>query len=316
VTARVRELARGLAFPEGPIVDDDGLLVSEMAAGRVTRLAPDGTTEVVAETGGGPNGLGRLPDGRLLVCQGGGSRWQTRPWPFDLPGSVDLTLPAGPADDALTPQVQVIDPDGTVTTLTDRFVGVDGVERPLGRPSDVCVDAEGGFWMTDGGASHGRDRRMSGLLYGAPDLALGAPLREVLYPLEMPNGVALSRDGAHVYVTETRTRRVWALGVAPGGRVESARGFATVPSGGPMNFGGADGVCVDDAGRVIVATLGTGGVTVFSPAGELLGALVLDDRMTSNVVFDPTSPSLFVTLGSTGAVLVIDDWPAGVVSDP
>jgi gluconolactonase len=316
VTARVRELARGLAFPEGPIVDDDGLLVSEMAAGRVTRLAPDGTTEVVAETGGGPNGLGRLPDGRLLVCQGGGSRWQTRPWPFDLPGSVDLTLPAGPADDALTPQVQVIDRDGAVTTLTDRFVGVDGVERPLGRPCDVCVDAEGGFWMTDGGASHGRDRGMSGLLYGAPDLALGAPLREVLYPLEMPNGVALSRDGAHVYVTETRTRRVWALGVAPGGRVESARGFATVPSGGPMNFGGADGVCVDDAGRVIVATLGTGGVTVFSPAGELLGALVLDDRMTSNAVFDPTSPSLFVTLGSTGAVLVIDDWPAGVVSDP
>jgi gluconolactonase len=316
VTARVRELARGLAFPEGPVVDGDGLLVSEMAAGRVTRIALDGTTTVAAQTGGGPNGLGRLPDGRMLVCQGGGSRWQTRPWPFDLPGSVDLTLPAGPADDAITPQVQVIDPDGTVTTLTDRFVGVDGVERPLGRPSDVCIDAEGGFWMTDGGASHGRDRGMSGLLYGDPDLALGAPLREVLYPLEMPNGVALSRDGAHVYVTESRTRRVWELGVGLGGRVESARGFATVPSGGPMNFGGADGVCVDDDGRVIVATLGTGGVTVFAPDGELLGALVLDDRMTSNAAFDPASRSLFVTLGSTGAVVVVDDWPVGVLDDP
>jgi gluconolactonase len=282
----------------------------------VTRLAPDRTTEVVAEMGGGPNGLGRLPDGRLLVCQGGGSRWQTRPWPFDLPGSVDLTLPAGPADDALTPQVQTIDRHGVVTTLTDRLVGVDGVERQLGRPSDVCVDAEGGFWMTDGGASHGRDRGMSGLLYGAPDLELGAPLREVLYPLEMPNGVALSRDGAHVYVTETRTRRVWKLGVAPGGRIESARGFATVPSGGPMNFGGADGVCVDDAGRVIVATLGTGGVTVFAPDGAQVGALVLDDRMTSNAVFDPTSRSLFVTLGSSGTVVVVDDWPAGVVTAP
>jgi gluconolactonase len=316
VTARVRELARGLAFPEGPVVESDGsVLVSEMASGRVTRIAPDGTAEVVAETGGGPNGLGLLPDGRLLVCQGGGSRWQTRPWPFDLPGSVDLTLPAGPADDALTPQVQVIDRDGAVMTFTDRFVGVDGVERPLGRPSDVCVDAAGGFWMTDGGASHGRDRGMSGLLYGAPDLAPGAALREVLYPLEMPNGVALSADGARVYVTETRTRRVWELRVGAGGRVESARGFATVPSGGPMNFGGADGVCVDAAGRVIVATLGTGGVTVFAPDGEFLGALVLDDRMTSNAVFDPTSRSLVVTLGSTGTVVVVDDWPAGVVAD-
>jgi gluconolactonase len=82
-----------------------------------------------------------------------------------------------------------------------------------------------------------------------------------------------------------------------------------------MNFGGADGVCVDDAGRVIVATLGTGGVTVFSPTGEQLGALVLDDRMTSNAVFDPASQSLYVTLGSTGTVVAVDDWPAGVVAD-
>jgi gluconolactonase len=154
------------------------------------------------------------------------------------------------------------------------------------------------------------------VLYGAPDLAPGTPLREVLYPLEMPNGVALSADGTRLYVTETRTRRVWELGVGSRGRIEAARGFATVPSGGPMNFGGADGVCIDDAGRVIVATLGTGGVTVFAPDGELLGALVLDDRMTSNAAFDPASRSLFVTLGSTGAVVVVDDWPVGVLDDP
>ena len=316
MTARVRELARGLAFPEGPIVAADGaVLVSEMAAGRVTRIAPDGTAEVFAETGGGPNGLGRLADGRVLVCQGGGSRWQRRPWPFDLPGAVDLTLPAGPAEDALTPQVQVIERDGTVATLTDRFVGIDGVERALGRPSDCCVDAEGGFWMTDGGASHGRERGLSGVLYGAPDLEPGTPLREVLYPLEMPNGVALSADGTGLYVTETRTRRVWELTI-DAGRVVAARGFATVPSGGPMNFGGAAGVCVDDAGRVVVATLGTGGVTVYSPTGEHVGALVLDDRMTSNAVFDPATGSLYVTLGSNGVVVAVDDWPTGVVAAP
>ena len=163
MTARVRELARGLQFPEGPLVEPEGsVLVSEMAGGRVTRVRPDGTTELVATTGGGPNGLARLPDGTLLVCQGGGSRWQSRPWPFDLPGSVDLMLPAGPADDPLTPQVQAIGPDGTVRTLAQTFVGVDGTERPLGRPSDVCVDADGGFWMTDGGAGHGRDRALTG----------------------------------------------------------------------------------------------------------------------------------------------------------
>ncbi len=317
MTARVRELARGLQFPEGPVVEADGsVLVSEMAGGRVTRVRADGSTELVASTGGGPNGLARRPDGTLLVCQGGGSRWQARPWPFDLPGSVDLVLPAGAADDALTPQVQVVEPDGTVTTLTERFVGVDGVERPLGRPSDVCVDADGGFWMTDGGAGHGRDRALTGILYGAAGLAPGEPLREVLYPLEMPNGVARSLDGTRLYVTETRTRRVWELTLAPGETVERARGFVTVPSGGPMNFGGADGICVDGDGRVVVATLGTGGVTVFSPDGELLGALVLDDPMTTNAAFDPSAGALVVTLATSGRVVVVDDWPVGVIATP
>jgi gluconolactonase len=315
VTARVRELARGLQFPEGPLVEADGsVLVSEMAGGRVTRVRPDGSTELVASTGGGPNGLARRPDGTLLVCQGGGSRWQARPWPFDLPGSVELVLPAGPADDAVTPQVQAVGPDGTVTTFTERFVGVDGVERPLGRPSDLCIDADGGLWMTDGGAGHGRDRALTGILYGEPDLVPGEPLREVLYPLEMPNGVALSPDGTLLYATETRTRRVWEFTLGAGGAIEHARGFVTVPSGGPMNFGGADGICVDGDGRVVVATLGTGGVTVYSPDGELLGALVLDDRMTTNTAFDASAGALVVTLASSGRVVVVDDWPRGVLA--
>jgi gluconolactonase len=317
VIPRVRELARGLQFPEGPLVEPDGsVLVSEMAAGRVTRVRPDGVTETIATTGGGPNGLARLPDGTLLVCQGGGSRWECRPWPFDLPGSVDLVLPAGPADDALTPQVQAIDRDGMVRTLTTSFVGIDGTERPLGRPSDLCVDADGGFWMTDGGASHGRDRALTGVLYGAPGLGAGEPLRELLYPFEMPNGVALSNDGDRLYATETRTRRVWELSLAPGGAIERARGFATVPSGGPMNFGGADGICVDAEGRVVVATLGTGGVTVFSSEGDLLGSLVLDDPMTTNAAFDATTGALVVSLASSGTVVVVDEWPRGVVSGP
>jgi gluconolactonase len=315
VTPRVRELASGLAFPEGPLVTGDGgVVVSEMAAGRITHVRADGSTEVVAVTGGGPNGLGRLPDGTMLVCQGGGSRWQARPWPFDLPGSVDLVLPAGPADDGLKPQVQIVGVDGSVTTLTESFVGVDGVERPLGRPSDVCVDGDGGFWMTDGGASHGRDRALTGLLYGTPGTTPGTPLHEVLYPLEMPNGVALSGDGRRLYATETRTRRVWEFVLAPGGAIKQARGFATVPSGGPMNFGGADGICVDDGGRVVVATLGTGGITVYSPDGEQLGALVLDERMTTNAAYDAVSGCLFVTLATTGRVVVIDDWPPDAIT--
>jgi gluconolactonase len=245
----------------------------------------------------------------VLVCQSGGSRWATRPWPFDLPGSVELRLPAGPSDTPVTPQIQAVGVDGAVTTFADTFVALDGTVLPLGRPSDLCADADGGFWMTDGGTSHDRTRGITGVLHSAP----GQPLREMLFPLEMPNGIALSPDGRVAYVAETRTRRLWELTIGAGGNIARARGLATVPSGGPLNFGGADGCCVDDAGRIIVATLGTGGITVFSPEGELLGALALDDPMTTNVAFDAATRSVVVTLASTGRLVVVDDWPDSVL---
>ena len=51
-------VATGLRFPEGPVALPDGSVVLvEIERGTVTRVAPDGTTSVVAETGGGPNGI-------------------------------------------------------------------------------------------------------------------------------------------------------------------------------------------------------------------------------------------------------------------
>ncbi|GAT14654.1 gluconolactonase [Mycolicibacterium thermoresistibile] len=298
-------LAQGLAFPESPIAEADGsVLVSEIAGGCITRVRPDGTTEKVADTGGGPNGIARLPDGRLVVCQNGGSTFGVGSWPYDLPGATKLFRPIGPATAPLTPQLQVIDADGRIETLTTEFIARNGQRLPLVRPSDVCVDSSGGYYVTDGGTIRGRSREMTGLLYAGLD----GVLREIVYPLEMPNGVALSPDESKLYVAETRTRRIWEFGLDEPGVIGSARGLATVPSGGPLNVGGADGLCVDSAGRILVATLGTGGVTVFSAAGELLGAIEADDPMTTNMTLSPDETRLYVTLASSGRILVVEDW--------
>lgn len=298
-------LADGLAFPESPVVFDDGsVVVSEMAAGRITRVRPDGVTTPVAETGGGPNGVARLADGRLVVCQNGGSTFGFGPWPYDLDGCATLFRPIGPPDQPVVPALQVVDPDGSVRTLATEFSTRSGSVLPLMRPSDICVDGHGGFYVTDGGAVRGRSRGMTGLLYGTVD----GGLREIVYPLEMPNGVALSPDGALLYVAETRTRRVWEFTLKGPGLVGRARGLATVPSGGPLNVGGADGLCVDADGRIVVATLGTGGITVLSPAGELLGAIPADDPMTTNVTLSPDGRTLFMTLASSGRLIAIERW--------
>src|SRR3954467_8875647 len=72
----IRTLAEGLEFPEGPVAMADGSVVLvEIAAGTLTRIAPDGTKTVVARPGGGPNGAAVGPDGKGYVANNGGFEW-------------------------------------------------------------------------------------------------------------------------------------------------------------------------------------------------------------------------------------------------
>lgn len=68
MTERTLEtLVTGGAFFEGPRWHDGRLWVSDFWRRHVLAVAPDGTTEVVAEVPGSPSGLGWLPDGTPLV---------------------------------------------------------------------------------------------------------------------------------------------------------------------------------------------------------------------------------------------------------
>jgi gluconolactonase len=73
----IRVIATGLSFPEGPVAMADGSIVLvEIERQTVTRVKPDGSTEVIAHTGGGPNGLAVGPDGAFYVCNNGGFMWR------------------------------------------------------------------------------------------------------------------------------------------------------------------------------------------------------------------------------------------------
>jgi hypothetical protein len=71
--AKIREITSGLRAPEGPVALKDGsVLVVELKGGALTRVAPDGKKEVVAEVGGAPNGAAVGPDGKIYICNNGG----------------------------------------------------------------------------------------------------------------------------------------------------------------------------------------------------------------------------------------------------
>ena len=53
--AELQEITSGLEFPEGPVAMSDGsVIVTEIQGGRITRVAPDGSKDVVAECGRRP----------------------------------------------------------------------------------------------------------------------------------------------------------------------------------------------------------------------------------------------------------------------
>ncbi|MDA3041358.1 MAG: SMP-30/gluconolactonase/LRE family protein, partial [Actinomycetota bacterium] len=67
--SEIEVMAKGLQFPEGPIAMPDGsVILVEIARGTISRVQPDGSVAVVADVGGGPNGIAFGPDGRIYVC--------------------------------------------------------------------------------------------------------------------------------------------------------------------------------------------------------------------------------------------------------
>lgn len=297
--AELREIASGLRFPEGPVVLPGGdVLVCEIAAGRITRIAPDGRATVAAETGGGPNGAALGPDGKLWVCNNGGMEW------FDRDGRL---FPIGCARDYEGGSIQRVDLEtGAVET-----VWRDSGGEPLKGPNDLVFDRTGGLWFTDHGKDRGRVRDVTGLFY-AP--AGGGPVREAVWPLHAPNGVGLSPEEDRIYVAETETARLLAFdleapGVVAGSggrRVRGHRGRCLHGAPGLQFF---DSLAVEADGRICIATIQNGGVTVVPSDGGAAEHVPMPDPVTTNIAFGgPGLGTAYITLSMSGRLVSLP-WP-------
>lgn len=274
---------------------DGSVVLVEIAAGRITRVGADGHKTVVAEPGGGPNGLAVGPDGKLYCCNNGGFAWRE---------AFGYLVPHGQADDYGGGRIERIDiATGHVETLYS-----DAANAPLRAPNDIVFDAHGGFWFTDHGKTRVRERDVTGVFYATAD---GTECREVIFPIENPNGIGLSPDGGTLYVSETFTRSLWAFDIIGPGQV--AGGDLLGGNGGrflyaPGGYAFFDSLGVEESGNICVATLGTGGITVISPLGELVETVATDDPYTTNICWGGIDHrTAFVTLSATGR-LVSTNW--------
>ena len=276
-------VCEGLGYPEGPIAMADGsVLLVELSAGTLTSITPAGQRDVVATLGGSPNGAAIGPDGQVYVCNSGGFAFlyvgKSGISPVPSPGAIALTADQSPA--YVGGSIQRVDlRTGQAVTLYREFSGMlgDGTHTLCG-PDDLVFDADGGFWFTDWGHSRGRVRDITGVYYAKAD---GSLIREAIFPLNAPNGIALSPDGRRLYVAETYTRRVLAWDLAGPGQIANtgdAIDFSHLVTSQVPFEGILDSMALDEAGNIYVATMlphgpkigQNGGLTVVSPDGEVL----------------------------------------------
>jgi gluconolactonase len=284
-------VADGLRFPEGPVAMDDGsIILVEIAAGRITRVFPDGTRQTVAEPGGGPNGLAIGPDGKLYCCNNGGFGWNE---------SDGMLAPHGIAKDYSGGRIERIDIEtGEVETLYKS--GDFGCT--LRGPNDIVFDEHGGFWFTDHGKTNYETRchDIVGIFYAKAD---GSHLEEVIFPSQNPNGVGLSPDGKALYAAETFTCQLMKFNVIAPGKVDEASGPGGqgIPLFRPAGYKFFDSLGVEECGNIAVATIGICGITVVSPQGEEVEFVPTDDIFTTNICWGGEDMrTAYICLSGTG----------------
>lgn len=268
----------GFQGTEGPIVMSDGSLVfTEQQASRITKIDKDGNVSTYLEKANVSSGLAYDPKGRLISVQRG-------------------------RDGEGKAQVGVLAP--TNAMLVDNFEG-----QPFKMPNDLVADKKGGVYFTDSGlplqGQPTAPREGRALYYLKPD----NQLIRLDNQIDFPNGVVLSPDEKVVYANSLEGEWIFAYDVQPDGSVRNKRNFARLeaahrPEGNTdpgFRTYGADGLAVDGAGRLYVAT--QIGVQVFSPQGQHLGTIPTS-RPAQNVVFAGTDRKTLYVVGR-GAVYKI-----------
>ncbi|MGI9332012.1 MAG: SMP-30/gluconolactonase/LRE family protein [Gammaproteobacteria bacterium] len=282
--APVKQLATGFDWTEGPVWFGDAgcLLFSDIPSNRIMRWTPGSGLSTYREPSNFANGHTRDREGRLISCEHGTRRVTRTEW------------------------------DGTITVIADSFE-----RKPLNSPNDVVVKSDGTIWFSDphygiktNYEGYRSEQELPCQVYKV-DMAKGS-IEAVITDFACPNGLAFSADESRLYVADTGVifdahaeRHIRAFDVGDNGRLTGGDVFHVIDPGC------ADGFRLDSDGNIWSSA--ADGVHCISPAGELMGK-VLVPELVSNVCFGGRAKhQLFITASTSVYSVVLNrqgvQWP-------
>jgi len=271
--AKVERIASGMRWCEGPVWFGDGryLLWSDIPNNCIMKWDEEtGAVSVFRKPSHNSNGNTRDRQGRLLTCEHDARR------------------------------VTRTEYDGAITVIASRYD-----DKSLNSPNDAVCKSDGSIWFTD--PPFGILGYYEGHV-ATPELPTNVyrwdpsskKLTVVAGDIQRPNGIAFSPDESKLYVVEggTTPRVIRAFDVTTGGtQLSGGRALVTAePDGTP------DGLRVDVDGNLWVGwgmgKEGLDGVSVFNPAGALIGRIDLPERC-ANLCFGGRHRNRLFMCGST-----------------
>lgn len=245
---------------EGPVWIADALYFSDFSfakgfPSRVRRLGPDGKVTTVLEDAGS-NGLAVDADGALVAAT----------HKYKALSRYDVKT-------------------GKRSTIAGRYRG-----QVFNSPNDIAIAADGTLYFTDPDyqkAAAPGGQPVTGIYRVAPD----GKVTLVDGTRRNPNGIALSLDGATLYVVagDGAVRAYPVTNGVPG----AGRDFVTGIENG-------DGMTLDCHGNLYVTEHGAQRVRVFSPQGRELATIRVDANVTNVAFGGADGKTLYVT--GAGAV--------------
>jgi gluconolactonase len=193
------------SFLEGPVFDSEGnLYVTDIPFGRIFKISPQGSWQLLIEYDGEPNGMKFIAEGQLLITD-----YRLGLMVFDVKqGSIKPFLSR---------------------RNTESFKGL----------NDLTVSSTGDIYFTDQGQTglHDPTGRVFRLSQNTGQLHL------LLSNVPSPNGIVLSPDEKFLFVACTRGNCVWRMPLQPDGSVSKVGQFFTSngpsgPDGLAMNANG------------------------------------------------------------------------------